>query len=223
MKITQKEKARANKTKEQVSILHEQEYKIKEITISALTANTMAFVFGIILLIPIFVAYYFKFGYLFRGPEETLLETLIIALLFFAMFPVHELIHGLFMYLFNGRNKNLIEFGIMSGNPYCTCQSPINKLQYVIIMLMPNIVFITLSLVLAFTFGKVWWLLFVIASVIAGGGDFTITWKLLNANSKNAKIIDHPYKCGFFLLKKDLETDEYLTIIEEIDNLQSNG
>jgi hypothetical protein len=62
----------------------------------------------------------------------------------------------------------------------------------------------------------------VVSAAIAGGGDFTITWKLLTANSKNAKIIDHPYKCGFFLLKKDLETDVYLTIIEEIDNLQCN-
>ena len=220
MKVTQKEKTRANKTKEQLTRLHNEGYKVAETTISAMTANIMAIVFGAVLLIPVVLAYYLKFGYVFGGPEESLWELGLICFLMFAMIVVHELIHGLFMYLFNGHDKSLVEFGIMSGCPYCTCQAPINKTKYIVILLMPSIILGIIFIALAFTFGKFWWLFSVVAVIVGGGGDFTITWKLLMTKTKNAKIIDHPYKCGFFLLSENLEQDMYENVSAEIDNLK---
>lgn len=219
MKVTEKEKNRAIKTKNQIQTLHGGGFKVKEVTISMVTANIMGIVFGFILLLPICFAYYFKFGYLFQGPEPTVIEQIVVAILFFATFPIHEGIHGLFMYFFNGKNKSLIEFGLSSGNPYCTCQSPISKAKYVIFALMPTLILGTIFTITAFIFGNLWWLLLLISNIVGGGGDFTIIGKLLNINGKNMKIVDHPYKCGFFALSKEFKDDEYENITTEIESL----
>ena len=220
MRVTEKEIVRARKTKEQITKLHEEGYKLKELTISMVTANVMGIIYGLVFSIPFLIAYYLNFGYLFGGPDETLLEQCIILILLVASFPVHEAIHGLCMYFFNGRNKSLIEFGFMGGNPYCTCQSPINKTKYIIFAVMPTLVLGSIFAIPALTIGKLWWLILLVCTITGAGGDFTIIYKLLKQKGNNIQIVDHPYKCGFFALCKEFDTDDYDTVTSEIDALE---
>ena len=219
LKVTEKEKNRAIKTKEQIQELHKKGYKVKDVTVSMSKANIMGILFGFMLSLPICLAYYLKFGYLFIEPEPNVVEQIIVGILFLASFVVHEGIHGLCMYLFNGKKTSLIEFGFINGNPYCTCQSPINKTKYIIFALMPTLVLEIIFTIAAFRFGTVWWLALVIGNAFGCGGDFTNIWKILRLRYKNMKIVDHPYKCGFFALSKEFQDDEYENITTEIDSL----
>lgn len=219
MKVTEKEKKRAIKTKAQIQELHEKGYKVKDGTVSMVQANIMGIIFGLMLSIPICLVYYLKFGYLFVEPEPNSVEQIIVGILFLASFVIHEGIHGLCMYLFNGKNASLIEFGFISGNPYCTCQSPISKAKYITFALMPTLVLEVIFTITAFHFGNIWWLALVIGNAFGSGGDFTNIWNVLKFKHKNMKVIDHPYKCGFFVLSKEFQNDEYEQISTEIDSL----
>ena len=218
--MTKKEVQRARKTAEQLKDMTNAGFKTKEITISPAFANFMGLVWALILFIPVALIYYFKFDYIIAPSAPAYINE--IAFLAYLLFiPAHEAVHGICMYMFNGHKRDTIEFGLNSGMPYCTCQAPIKKWPYIVVLVMPTLIFGILFSVLALHIGTLTWLLWTFAVIMGGGGDFTIISKLLFRKEKELTVVDHPYKCGYLLLhKEENNKDETDRIINELNTIQ---
>ena len=216
--LSKKEIARAGKTKEQLNTVKNNGYKMKNMTISPAFANAMALVWGIVFSLPMFIGYILYNGGLFESRETPLWEYAIIAITYFAFIIAHEGIHGICMYLFNGHSKDTIDFGLNSGMPYCTCQTPITKWKYIVVLVMPTFVLGTAFSIFTILTSSVEWLLFTFLLIGGGGGDFTICAKLLPAKEKDLMIVDHPYRCGFIALSKTYDVDDTEAIFKEFDD-----
>ncbi|WP_017549290.1 DUF3267 domain-containing protein [Salinicoccus carnicancri] len=78
-------------------------------------------------------------------------DILLALALLFAVFTVHEGIHGLFFKLFSSSSR--IKFGYTSGMLYATAPGSVyTRKQYMVIILMPFIVISVLLLILMFAF-----------------------------------------------------------------------
>ena len=220
--MTKKEVARARKTATQLEKMRADGFKTKEVTIGPVTANVMGIIYALILFIPVFLIYYFKFGYIFEPVRNDIVGT--IAFLAYLLFiPAHEAVHGICMWLFNGHQKEGIEFGINSGMPYCTCQAPIKKWAYIIVCAAPTVIFAPIFAVIAIHMGAFEWLLWTFFAIAGGGGDFTVIAKLLFRKEKELTVVDHPYKCGLLILHKDEAEDESEKIINELNTVEEKN
>ena len=218
--MTKKEVERARKTAEQLKKMSDSGFKTKEITIGPTFANIMGIVWALIFFIPVALLYYNKFGYIVAPSASSSLNHL--AFLAYLLFiPAHEAVHGICMYLFNGHKRDTIQFGINSGMPYCTCQAPIKKWPYIIVLVMPTLIFGTLFSLAALHIGTATWLVWTFFAIAGGGGDFTIISKLITRKEKELTVVDHPYKCGYLLLhKEENDKDETDKIINELNTVQ---
>lgn len=218
--MTKREVQRARKTAEQLKKMTDAGFKTKEITIGPVVANVMGIVWALILFLPVFLMYYHKFGYIFAPSAPSYVNNL--AFISYILFvPIHEAIHGICAYLFNGHKRDTIEFGINSGMPYCTCQSPLKKWHYVIILVAPTLILGTLFVLASLHFGTGSWLIWTFFVMAGGGGDFTILSKLIFRKEKELTVVDHPYKCGYFLLhKEENDKDETDRVINELNTVQ---
>lgn len=217
--MSAKEVARARKTTKQLQETSAAGFKTKEITIGPVFANLMGFVWGLLMFIPVFILYYNKFNYIIE-PNVMEYMSAIAYLAYLIAIPIHEGIHGICMYLFNGHKRDAIEFGINSSMPYCTCQAPIKKWPYVVVLIMPTIILGIAFSLLTLHLGSAIWLFFTFATFAGAGGDFTIVSKLIFCKEKELTVIDHPYKCGYLMLHKDEAEDETDRIINELNNIQ---
>jgi hypothetical protein len=126
------------------------------------------------------------------------------ATMFFGFF-IHECIHWIFMTLFTKRPKD-VELGFMVEKltPYCTCQIPMSKWQYIISLLMPTVIMGIVLACLAAATQNPYMIMFALVHTIGGGGDLTIFLMLLFYKSdKSMFVIDHPNKCGLYVLEKE--------------------
>ena len=206
------------KTGEQLKRMVNDGYKVNEVTITSTVANRMGLFWGILFFIPVLILFINKFGNPFDQPSPWV-EFFISTAVYLILMIVHEAIHGIFIYLFNGRDKSTIAFGINSGMPYCTCQAPINMWQYIIVLLMPTLILGIATSAFAIYHGGFWWLLLAFNMLFGGGGDFTIMAKILMKGGEGMIVVDHPYRCGFFALSKGYEIDESEKVFEEIENV----
>ena len=120
---------------------------------------------------------------------------------------LHEVIHGLMWGIFAKGHLRSIAFGVIWSalTPYCTCEEPLKRWQYVLGGLMPTLILgfgmAVASIVLKSD------LLFLLSEVMifAGCGDFLIVWKLLtyNTSGKDVMIYDHPYECGSVVFERE--------------------
>lgn len=190
------------KTKEEFA---QKGYTEKDMTIGVVYANVMA----VLLALPFAVL----FGVLFLVLREnavgeilSLLEMNIIILLvlFIVIMAVltvaHELIHGITWSFFAKKGFKAISFGYIAEymTPYCTCDEPFGKTQYITGVLMPTIVLGIIPMTISLFTGSAALLAIGALMVFAGGGDLTIALKLLgfSPEGKEALYIDHPYDVG---------------------------
>jgi hypothetical protein len=198
-------------------------YHIDEKTISFIKANTVSILLCIPAALPIAIPF------ILLNPAITQsgpLASFIMLIAAIALIISHELIHGVCNYLFNGRDLESIEFGIADGlTPYCTCQVPLKRWQYIIVLLAPTII-------LGYGLGAVAiiaesWLIFILSMlmVLGGGGDLTIILLLLGCKKRNSQhliVLDHPSKCGCYVMLKDDFTQN--TEVQVVNNpIQNNN
>ena len=86
---------------------------------------------------------------------------------------------------------------------------------------MPTVVLGTLFSVAAVLVGKFWYLFMAVMMISGAGGDFTIGAKLVPMKEKDLMIVDHPYKCGFFALSKNYQSDQSNAIIDELTKVEN--
>lgn len=206
-KLTKAEEKRKKIYEEEKQKLIEQGYTEKDLTISVVYANVMAFVLGLPIIIVLGILF---FNNNFNSSREsfmfTMSESFIFLIVLAVLVVVHELIHGLFWAIFAKNHLKSIEFGFMVQylTPYCCCKEVLTKSQYIIGGIMPTVILGVVPAVVAIFNGS--WLLFTIGClmILAGGGDLTILLKILMYRSKKEEILymDHPYECGLVVFER---------------------
>lgn len=204
-KLSKSELKRKEIFDRQRKLLSERGYEEKDLTISLVLANVLAFVLGIPIIILIGMGFFAKNteGYgSFDGGSFLICLAAFIAAIF-----VHELIHGVTWAIFTEKKWRAISFGFIVKymTPYCTCSEALKKGQYIVGGVMPTVVLgIIPGIVSVFT-GQFGLLVFSALMILTGGGDLAIILKLLcfRTGDKETLYIDHPYKGGLVAFIKN--------------------
>lgn len=209
VKETKKEKAererkeRIERAEKITNELVAQGYTRKNATVGMVAAN----IWALVVMAPLMLALWFGFDHFY---PDTILDMfdfktfIVIYLADFIFIVVHELIHGLCMYTFNGHDKTTIDYGVHQMTPYCSCQVPLKKWQYYITLLAPTVVLCGLLGAIAFTTGNLVAIGLALVMALGGGGDVLITLLLLfKAKGKDIVVLDHPFECGCYYFTKD--------------------
>ena len=208
-KETQKEKAarerqeRIDRAEKITSELIAQGYTRKNATVGMVAAN----IWALIVMAPLMLLLWFGFEHFNPNTIMDMFDFknfILIYLLDFIFIVIHELIHGLCMYIFNGHDKETIDYGIHQLTPYCSCQVPLKKWQYYITLLAPTVVLCSILGGFAFVTGNLVSIGLALVMALGGGGDVLITLLLLfKAKGKNLVVLDHPFECGCYYFAKE--------------------
>ena len=203
-KLSKAEEKRKKLYEEKKKELIAQGYEEKDLTISVLKANVMAFVLGLPIIILLLILFIYKnqsgiYTFSIYGP-------VVFLVIFAVLVVVHELIHGLFWAIYAKDHLKSIEFGFMvsSFTPYCCCKDMLTKYQYIVGGIMPTVILGIIPAIIAIFTGSVFWFIMGELMILAGGGDLTILLKLLRykSNKKEILYMDHPYECGLIVFEK---------------------
>lgn len=179
-------------------------YEKYDLTVGVLQANIVAF----IIMIPFIVL--FCWLYFCINPtgnfDITAYSSFLFLLVFIILVVFHEAIHGVSWGIFADEHFHSISFGVIwkALTPYCTCNEPLKKWEYIIGAAMPTVILgfgiATISIFLNFP------QLFLMSLIMtfAGGGDFFIIMKILlhKSTGKDTIYYDHPYECGVVVFER---------------------
>lgn len=204
-KLTKAEQRRLEAFQKQEEEMLQNGYEKKNLTTSALKANTLGCLYGAILALIVFLIGY-AFGARLEDDGKNPWNMLLIVL-FLILVVVHELIHGITWGLFaKGGFKKNIEFGfiVQYMTPYCTCKAALKKWAYVIGSLMPCIVLGIGICVLAFFLHHGPTFFLGALMIVSAGGDLLITQMILMHKTKAKEVLymDHPTDIGLVTFEK---------------------
>lgn len=202
--LTKAEKKRDDQYRRLYRQLVQEGYEANDLTIGLVYANVMAFVLGL----PIVILLFWGFG--INHPtafgEFEGINILQFFVIFFFLVFVHELIHGITWSVFAKEHWRAISFGFVAKymTPYCCCNQPLRKGEYLVGAIMPVVVLGIVPSVIAIFTGSVTTLLMGALMVLCGGGDLTIVLKLLRFHSakKEVRYLDHPYQAGLVVFTR---------------------
>lgn len=203
--MTKAEQRRLEAFQKQEEEMLQNGYEKKDLTTSALKANTLGCLYGAILALIVFLIGY-AFGARLEDDGKNPWNMLLIVL-FLILVVVHELIHGITWGLFaKGGFKKNIEFGfiVQYMTPYCTCKAALKKWAYVIGSLMPCIVLGIGICVLAFFLHHGPTFFLGALMIVSAGGDLLITQMILMHKTKAKEVLymDHPTDIGLVTFEK---------------------
>lgn len=198
----EKRKERFEKTCEEMK---KAGYEKHDLTVSILQANIIA----IIIMLP-FVMF---FGYLYFRVNSTVdfvitgYSSIMFFLILIILVVFHEVIHGVTWGSFVNEHFHSISFGVIwkSLTPYCTCDEPLKKWEYIIGAAMPTLILgFGIATSSIFLNSPQLFLLSMIM-VFGGGGDFLIIMKIILHKELGRDTIyyDHPYECGVVVFEKN--------------------
>lgn len=206
-KLSAAETKRLDKYTELKAGLCAEGYEERDMTVSLVFANVMAFVLTLPIIAVFVVLFFIKNIELAPAiNERTILGVLLFLVLLAALVVLHELIHGLTWAVFAKNHWKAISFGFIAEylTPYCTCGEPLKRGQYIIGALMPTILLGIVPSVIAIFTGSHFLLGIGSLMIMSGGGDLTIVLKLLlrKENGKQCVYVDHPYKVGLMVFER---------------------
>jgi hypothetical protein len=176
--------------------LEDEGYIGKECTISILKANIYSVVAGV----PLAVLCSALFFYVYSNVTFilSLWDILIFIGCFIISVALHEILHGLGWSVFCRKGWRSIHIGVIWSKltPYCCCLEPLPFGPYLFGGLMPLILLGAGTFIAALLTGSLLWFALSILNIFSAGGDIVIALMLLR--HKNARIVDHPTKCGFW-------------------------
>ena len=204
-KLTAAEQRRLENFEKIAQELEAQGYVKKNLTTTALLANTLGLVYGAILAILFGVPYVIG-GFNKTGAAETPVWGILTMVLFIISIVIHELIHGITWSIGMKGGFHNVEFGfiVQYFTPYCTCKAPMKKGRYVLGSLMPCIILGIIPCILAYVFGNAYLLGFGAMMILCAGGDLLVTQMILTnkAKGKEQLYFDHPTEIGLALFEK---------------------
>ncbi|MDU1311507.1 DUF3267 domain-containing protein [Clostridium sp.] len=199
----EKRKERFEKTCEEMK---KAGYEKHDLTVSILQANIIAF----IIMLP-FVMF---FGYLYFRVNSTVdfVNTRYFSIMFFLILIIlvvfHEVIHGVTWGSFVKEHFHSISFGVIwkSLTPYCTCDEPLKKWEYIIGVAMPTLILGFGIATSSIFLNSPQLFLLSIIMLFGGGGDFLIIMKIILHKELGSDTIyyDHPYECGVVIFERTL-------------------
>ena len=202
-KATRERKERIERAEKITNDLVEQGYVREKATVGIVAAN----IFAILVMAPLMWLMWAGYDHFYPDTIMDVFEfdkLIFIYIIDFPLIVIHELIHGICMYTFNGHDKSTIDYGVHQMTPYCSCQAPLKKWQYYITLLAPTIVLCGILCAIAFTTGSLIAIGLALLMGLGGGGDFLITLLLLfKAHGKDIVVLDHPFECGCYYFKKE--------------------
>lgn len=203
-KLTKAEAARKELFIKLSADLEKQGYRRENLTVSAVKANLLGIVAGLIPGIPFAVIYLI----VTRGVITEVSE--IWYMLFFPVFIVsiivHELLHGVGWSVFAEGHFKSIAFGVIWQmlTPYCTCKVPLRKGHYITGLLLPAVILGIVPCVLACIFCSIELLFFGGLMLICAGGDLLIFVLILRTKLKgDVLFLDHPTDIGLAAFVRD--------------------
>ena len=180
-------------------------YVTKEHTISVLTANLMAFVIALPIVIICGVIYFNVYHPFDKNNTAVIyissVELILGLILMIAFIFIHELLHGMTWKRFC-KDKKSISYWLMwkQATPYCCCVEPLTFKGYILGGLMPFIVIGIGLFIVALVLENTMIFILSMFNIIGASGDLTIALMLLKC--RKSVIIDHPTKCGFVTFNK---------------------
>ena len=184
--------------------MEEQGYRKTLLTVSILWAN----VFAIFLLLAVAVIGIVLFVLKYDDPfgKLSILESVILIIIFLALIVIHELIHGIGWALFTKDGFKDIEFGVMldSLTPYCTCSQPLSKGQYILGAMLPLITLGILPMIAGILIGSFYTMMMGVIMTASAAGDILIVLKILRYKSRAKDVVymDHPTEAGGVIFEK---------------------
>ena len=203
-KLTEKEQIRLERFNEVAASMEEQGYRKTLLTVSILWAN----VFAIFLLLAVavigIVLFVLKYDNLFG--KLSILESVILIIIFLALIVIHELIHGIGWSLSTKDGFKDIEFGVMldSLTPYCTCSQPLSKGQYILGAMLPLITLGILPMIAGILIGSFYTMMMGVIMTSSAAGDILIVLKILRYKSRAKDVVymDHPTEAGGVIFER---------------------
>jgi len=195
-------------------IFLEENYIKEEITVNIVWAN----IFGVIVLVMAILLFGIPFYFLWHEnftniqiinlPNQSIMAVknlAIFLLFFFTLIFIHELIHGIFFFIFVKNKIKSIKFGIMPADklftPYCHCREKLRIDHYRIAIMMPLIIMGIIPSIFSMIIGNQFLLFLGIICIMAACGDILIFLKTLR-QKRDSWIFDHPTEAGFFIYKR---------------------
>lgn len=204
-KLTDAEEKRKEIFEEKMQCYEKKGYGMKDLTVSVVHANVMAFV----LMIPIIVVMgivYFCVNKVVPAQPMAMGWAFALCLIFLVFTVIHELIHGITWACFARRHWKAIQFGVIWEmlTPYCTCMDELRRNCYMIGAAMPTIILGVLPMLISIFTASQKLFLFSALMILAGGGDACIILTILRhkEDSEESFYIDHPYECGVVVFEK---------------------
>ncbi len=209
-KLTKKEQERAIAFEKLSREMTDSGYVEKDLTVGIVYANFMALLVAcpvIIVLGIVYVIAHPEFGgilTIFEGGH--LLLSVLFLVCIIVLTVLHELIHGLTWSLFTEKRWNSISFGVIWSalTPYCTCNEPLTKKQYIAGSIAPTVILGLIPMFIAIAVGSPFLFLLGAVMYLGGGGDMTIILKMLKFKAIGNEVLylDHPYKVGLVVFEK---------------------
>ena len=204
-KLTEREKQRLELFEDTCYDYEHQGYRRTDLTISMVHANIFSFAFTLPLIIAGIVLFIWLHGFSAMS-AITLREYLIWFIGLAVLVVLHEFIHGFVWGLFAEHYFKDIEFGFMTKYlaPYCTCNAPLTKKQYILGSLMPLILLGILPTIAALINGSYLMLMTGIIMTGAASGDILIVREVLRykTDSKDVLYLDHPTMAGGVIFER---------------------
>ena len=205
-KLTPAEQKRREQFQTICEEMEQNGYEKQDLTIGVLQANIIA----LVITLPFVV--FFVWLYLIVNPQGSFVMInpsylwLFVGMLFLLIIA-HEGIHGLTWAIFAKKHLHSISFGVIWKylTPYCTCDEPLRKGQYIIGGAMPTLILgFGMAVIAIFaTIPSLWCLSLLM--ILSGGGDFFIILKIALHKSAGKDVVyyDHPYECGAVAFVRD--------------------
>lgn len=197
-KLTKAELARKEAFERVQADFEEQGYRMRPLTLSAVSANLQALVLGLPLAVMLGAGFFLLHPTL--NLSFDLVGTLLVLAAFFVLAALHELVHGIVWSACAKGCWKAVSFGVIWQylTPYCTCDEPLSKRAYVVGALAPTAVLGLLPVIAAYASGSAGLLAVGLLMILGGGGDFAIVLKMLRfkPDGREVRFLDHPYECG---------------------------
>lgn len=184
-----------------------QGYERKDLTFSAVAANTWALVVALPFIVPFMLAYRVMWG-----GERSVLPWwgyLVGAFLVVTFIVVHELIHGAVFACFAKDGFRAVAFGVIWSmlTPYCTCRESLKRKHYMLAILAPTAVLGIVPAAVALAIGSHWIMCLGILMILGGGGDIMCAIKLATYRTKGKECLffDHPYEVGLAVFERPVK------------------
>ncbi|OTO01322.1 DUF3267 domain-containing protein [Enterococcus sp. 5B3_DIV0040] len=203
-KLTPQEQKRKKKFDEVCENLAKEGYVKTDLTVSILAAN----LFAILVMAPFMLLALGVFYLLVPSYDVTFTawHGVFMFAVAIVLIVLHELIHGLTWGYFAKKHFRSIDFGVIWSmvTPYCTCEEPLKRWQYILGAMMPTLVIGVGLTGYACISHSIFWLCLAELMLLSGGGDFLIIYKILlhKSRGKQAYYYDHPYECGLVVFEK---------------------